>query len=549
MRVAAQWLHDRRGGVGVLVALAMPLLIGFAAFAVDLGSATLDSRRLQGIADAAAIAAAGDPDHADTLARASVASAGWSRAIAVTTRVGRYRRDPAVAVGARFVPGSAGADAVRVSLNATSPAFFATIFGSHGIAIGRAATATRQRLASLSIGTRLASVNGGLANAYLSALTGSSVALSAVSYDALAGADVDLFGFLGALNTSASLKAASFGEIAAARVTQGQALGALASALDARGNGSAAGAVRTLALTAPGRSLSLSALIDPGPYGAQATGGSGVARVNAMALVTALVQLASPTRQVALDLGASTGLSSSKVTLAVGERPQQSPWIAIGTDGSVVVRTAQARLYVDQQLTPAPLPGLLGTIGVRVPLFVELASGEARLTAIDCASAASAGVSVEARPSPGTAAIAALDPARLSDFSQPVALSPARLVDLAVVQVDGKATIDLGQAEPWQPLRFSAADIAAGTSRTVSSGTVVTSVAGSLAQRLTLSARVIGLPLPVGPLLSGVGSRVAAAAPGLDALLDLATGTLGVHVGQADVRVTGMRCGVGALVA
>ena len=38
-------------------------------------------------------------------------------------------------------------------------------------------------------------------------------------------------------------------------------------------------------------------------------------------------------------------------------------------------------------------------------------------------------------------------------------------------------------------------------------------------------------------------------APALDSLIDLVTDTIGVHYGQADVRVTGMRCGTPALVA
>ncbi|MBV8237496.1 MAG: hypothetical protein JO221_01875, partial [Sphingomonas sp.] len=51
-------LRDRRAGVGILIAAALPVVIGMAAFAVDLGAVQLDTRRLQGVADAAALAAA-----------------------------------------------------------------------------------------------------------------------------------------------------------------------------------------------------------------------------------------------------------------------------------------------------------------------------------------------------------------------------------------------------------------------------------------------------------------------------------------------------------
>ena len=537
-------------GLSVFAALSMPLMIGFTAFAVDIGSVTLDSRRLQGVADAAALAAANDPAHAQAGARAAVYASGWSRPIDVTARTGTYASDAAVPVASRFVAAPAAIDAVRVTTVVTSPTFFGRIFGQGGVAITRQATAVRERFASLSIGTRLAAVQGGVVNAYLSALTGSSVSLSAAGYDALAGADVDLFGYLDAFHTTANLSGADFNHLVAANVTQAQALSALASALDAGGRGTAASAIRTLAgQVTPSRSLALSALVDPGPYGGQAGGGTGVARVNALALVTTMLQLASPTRQVSFDAGASTGLASTRLTVAIGERPAQSPWIAIARNGTPIVRTAQARVYAETTLLPAPLPGLSGLLSVKLPVFVELASGEARLTAIDCATAGGRGVSVEARPSPGQAAIATVDTARLSDFTKPVPLSSARVVDTLLVDVDADARLDLGATEPWQPLRFTAAQIAAGTPQTVSSSTAVSGVAASLASHTTLTPRVLGLPIPVAPLLGAVTTQLAAVAPAIDSLLDVATGALGVHYGQADVRVTGMRCGVAALVA
>ncbi len=50
--------HDRKGGVTILLAGALFMLAGAATVAVDLGSVYLARRQLQGIADAAALAAA-----------------------------------------------------------------------------------------------------------------------------------------------------------------------------------------------------------------------------------------------------------------------------------------------------------------------------------------------------------------------------------------------------------------------------------------------------------------------------------------------------------
>src|SRR3546814_18532908 len=66
---------DTRAGVGMIVALAMPVAIGAAALAVDVGSATLATRKLQGVADAAALAAATDPAHAHTAAEREIGRA------------------------------------------------------------------------------------------------------------------------------------------------------------------------------------------------------------------------------------------------------------------------------------------------------------------------------------------------------------------------------------------------------------------------------------------------------------------------------------------
>ncbi|WEK41766.1 MAG: TadG family pilus assembly protein [Candidatus Sphingomonas colombiensis] len=215
-----------------------------------------------------------------------------------------YRADASIAAAARFTPASGSADAVRVELESTSPTFLAAIFGRHDIAIGRQAIAARQRYASFSIGSRLASLDGGLLNAYLSALTGSNVSLSVMDYRALAGADVDLFRYLPLLRTKAGLQAASFGDVLKSNVSTPQALDALASALSADGQPQAANAIKALLNMSGGRSISLAALIDAGPLAAQSEGGTGIAKVDALALTTAMLQLASPTRQVSLDLGA-----------------------------------------------------------------------------------------------------------------------------------------------------------------------------------------------------------------------------------------------------
>lgn len=543
---ARRLAHDRRGGTLLLVAIGLPVLIGMGAFAIDLGSATFETRRLQGIADGAALAAAADPANAQAAAQQVVTAAHWPRAVTVTVTTGTYTADPSVAPAQRFVPGAAAAGAVKVLLATPSPTYFARVFGQRSIAISRSAIAAEQRLAAFSIGSRLASVNGGLINSYLSALTGSSVSLSLLDYNALGSADVDLFGFLDALHTNAHITAADYQQILDTQVTTGQALNAVAAAANDAG---AAAALRTLASSAGNRTVKLGSLFDLGTYTHTSSGSAGVVTLNAMSLATAVLQLASPDRQVSFDAAAALpGIASTRVTIAIGQRPEQSPWVAITANGTPIIRTAQARLYTEATLTSTALPGVAGLVAVKLPVYVELASAEGRLSGITCGSADTRSVSIDARPNPGLAAIAALDPAKLSDFATPVPLSPAKLVHAALVDVSGSATIDTGAAEQWQTLRFDAADIAGGAAQTVESSTPVEGITASLVNKVALTVGVIGLPIPLTPLTKALGTTLQTVAPALDSLLGVATGTLGVHYGEADIRVTGMRCGAAALV-
>ena len=543
-------LHSRRGGAGLIVAAAMPVLIGATAFAVDIGAAMLESRQLQGAADAAALAAAADPSRADDLAQASLTTTHWPGVVTASAISGHYDADASIAPGDRFVAGASAANAARVTLSTPAPTYFARIFGFRSIALKRTATAAQINLASFSLGSRLAAVNGGIVNGYLSALTGSNLSLSVMDYNALASANVDLFGFLDALRTNASITAGSYQSALNSTVTTGQILSAAANVAEGNGDIAAATALRLLMAQSPNQSVSLASLIDPGLLGGQNEVGPGAAKVNVMDLITATLQTASPTRQVALDLGAGVpGLAATKVIVAIGERPEQSPWLAVTPDGTPILRTAQARIYAETTVGVS-LPGIGSLVSVKLPLYVEMASAEARLKSIDCSNGANRGVTVEARTGPASIAIGAIDSSKLQDFTTPLTVSKTPLVHALLVNVNGKAVVDLGAAETWQPMFFDAAQVANADIETVSSGSAVSGLAESLIRNLQLDVSVGGLiPLPIGPIVSALGSQLMLVAPALDSLIDLVTDTIGVHYGQADVRVTGMRCGTPALVA
>lgn len=391
-------------------------------------------------------------------------------------------------------------------------------------------------------------MNGGLLNGLLSGLTGSTINLSALDYAALLGADVDLLATLAALRTTANLTAVTYEDVLATSITRAQLLTAVASVLDGTQSG-AASALRALAQQVPSGTIRLADLVDAGVIGKQSSGGTGLIRLNVFQLASSALQLGGGARQVSIDLGAGLpGLASTRLTVAIGERPANSPMIAITDSGQPILRTAQTRVFLETQLANVGLPGLGTLVGIRLPILIELASAQARLGGIECNAGGNA-VTLQAAPSPGQVAIAAVDATRLQDFSTPLTLGTARLVDLPLVRVEGRAQIDLGAAEQWQSVRFDQAAITAGTWNTVRSGALTQGVAASLVSRMTLNAQLLGiLPIPLTGLVQAVGAQLALVAPALDGLINTLTGTLGIGIGEADVRVTGVRCGQPALV-
>jgi Flp pilus assembly protein TadG len=141
----ARSLRGERGAVLVMFVLFLPVLLGFAAFVLDIGHVFQLRRHLQASADAAALAAAQElpnTGNATTVANDYSASPG-----------GRNENSnlPEVATEVTF-PGSAGSK-VRVTQTARSRVFFASLFGYDGWDVSATAVASKTSTAG---GTPLA---------------------------------------------------------------------------------------------------------------------------------------------------------------------------------------------------------------------------------------------------------------------------------------------------------------------------------------------------------------------------------------------------------
>lgn len=548
-----QFGQDRRGSVAVISAGATIAIMGFAALSVDLGKVSVDRRRAQGVTDLAAIAAASDLARAARAAAATTTRNNLPGGTTVGVETGLYTPDAAVPAAHRFRPMTGpGANAARVTLDTESELLFARMLtGQRAMAIRTTATAATTSFASFAIGSRLLALDGGLLNNLLGALLGTSVSLSVMDYQALADARIDLFQFLPALAHRSRIEAATYDRLLASNVKLVDVVGAMA-ANTLGPAGAPTTASRALDQIAQGlrgttTTMPLSSLVNVGPYGAIPMGqapAAGVA-VSALDLATAAARIANGARQVEVALGVNLpGIATASLKLAIGERPVGTSWVTVGAIGASV-HTAQTRLILTVRL-----PGAGGIASVTLPLYVEIASATARLTAIQCGfpDASFSTMTLGVTPAVVDAWIGDVPAAQFTNFRTPPAAGAAALVDTALLKVTGRAHATVSNMAP-QPVTFSMTEIARRTKKTVGTSDLTRSLLTRLVSDLSLEVELLGLGLGLpGGVQGTVAGIVGAATPSIDQLLNQALGALGIGLGQADVWGLGLRCDGAVLV-
>lgn len=510
------------GGLGCLAA----------ALAVDAGSVALDARRLQGAADLAAMAAAADLSNAEATA-ALTADANARSLIDAQTTLGRYSPDVSIAVANRFVAGAADTNAVRVVVRGETPIYFgALILGRNSVVLTRTATAAIPDAprAGFTIGSRLASLDGGVANQVLGGLTGSSVSLTVFDYRALADADVNLLAFSDALATELGVTAGDYNGLLDRSVSAGRAL----KVVEGLAGTGADSALSRLSTAASGVNLKVGDLIGVETGAEDALAEALDAEVSALDLAMAMLEIGGKDRQVALDLGVRTGLASLTGSLAIGERPNSSAWMTARADRSMVVRTAQARLALNARTSQK----LSGLAQVNLPLVIELAASEARLDEAACGPKS---VTLGVRPGVARATIGKVS-GPLTNFKQPLTFQQATLLSVAgLVSITGSADVEVAD-KGFSPLTFNGSEIDAGTVKTVKTTQIADSLISSLLGRLDVDVAVAGLGIGLGGLASSLASLLAPIGPVLDAAINPLLDLLGLSFGEADLKVHGVRC-------
>ncbi len=590
-----QFAVCRKGSVAVITALFMLVIAAAAAMAIDSGSFFYQKRRLQSATDLAAIAAAANIGKAHEAAITTLAANGFPASVLQKVEIGTYdSAKPLTPVNLRFTPQTDGTgNAVRLTTQTTSAYIFGGIFQpsaanaataarcpssdsqssdpkclpgggnlpggggtggtSSGVKIRAQATAAQNPVASFAIGSRLLSVNGGILNAVLGGLLGSQLSLTVMDYQALANANIDLFAFSNALAARVHLTAVTYDQLLAANLKLPDILNAIVDTARANPNIGAGvpTALSAIAAAAPNKTASIAPLISYGPYGnlnAGASGPIGVA-VSALDLVSAVVQIANGTHQIeaVLDLNLPP-IATASLQLAIGERPVGSPFVAVGATGASV-HTAQTRLLLSVQILGSGQASL-----VKLPVYIELASGTAQLSSIQCTpgDVTTSAVTLGVTPAVVDAWIGDVSPAEFNNFSQAPSPGPATLLNvIGLATVTGKAHAAITNLSPT-PVTFSYQDIQNLTKKTTSTTDFLSSLLYNLIGGLQLQVNVLGLNL-LGGLLNGLGPLVAqilaTAILPIDSILSGLLQTLGVGLGQADTWVSGVHCGSSVLVS
>lgn len=533
-------LADEGGNVAIVTAALLLAGVGLAALAVDAGSLYLERRRDQGAVDLAAIVAAQDMDRAEAAALAMLRANGYAGAVDLEVIRGHYIAGLSVAPERRFTPGAEPFNAVKLKLKRTGRSYFTAAALAGPAETGVTALGLKAAQATFSVGSRLAGAHDGIANALLTALLGGSVSLSAGDYDALLSSQVTLGRLLNGLAVQLNAKAKTYADVLRASASVGDVLAVLAAVAGQQGDSGAEAALSALLSHTSARSIKvrLDHVIKLGSWGSvgvgQGTPGLDAA-VGALGLITGAAVVANGTRQVSFDLGSMPGVGEVRIDVAIGEPLSHSGWVSVGEAGSVL-RTSQIKLRLVAQIGGS---GLLAGTTIRLPIAVNATHATARLASIDCTAGGSSAV---VGVTPGVAEAWIGETAEPYAWGQPVGVASADLVRTSLISVKGAGDVVAGNLSE-ATLEFDQTDVDAGTVKSTDSSQIDAGLVSTLVSqsKLTVQAGGLGLTSPAAVQSAVEHALMTAAAP-LDAVVHTLLDTLGVHLGEADVRVYGIRC-------
>jgi uncharacterized membrane protein len=538
-------IHHHSGSIIVMVAIFLSIVFILAS-SIDIGYVFYMKRDLQKTADLAALAGAlqltttppaGNPTTCAATDTAVLAAIGNAQANGfattapnkmsntITVTCGRW--DPVVNVAQApnyFAAPIAGAklNAVKVVVVQTVPAFFG--LGQRTIS-GQAIASGSSPYATFSLGTGLLSVCSGtspLLNPLVNGLLGSNVCLSAVTYNGLLGSQVSLLQIINNLG----LNVGTLDQVLNTQVTLAQLINATIQALSpaqaASINVAELGNLTTGALG--GTLLKLGDILN-----VNAT--DGIAALSAQINVLDLINVG--TLQVAnknnlIDLGANIDLGAlGQVGLQL--KLIEPPQMGVGGVGATAT-SAQVRLALN-------VNALLGL--VNLPLFIDVAPGQAQLQSLQCTAPKNATFKIttgvaEVCLANGQTGMGA--PFSCPDVSKPA--NQVAVLPLVSLGINASLTSPDTSATLYPPPP-------AGVPPDGPSSKLVGSSLGAILGGILQPGTFVfgGLLSLLNPLLITLGTVLNPVLGAVGALLDTTFSLLGLGIGQSTLNLSSISCG------
>ncbi|KVN17657.1 MULTISPECIES: TadG family pilus assembly protein [unclassified Burkholderia] len=574
-----------RGSFAVVAAIWM--LVAIAALgAVDIGNVFFVRRDLQRVADVAALAGAQRMDdrcaQPNAAAAANASSNGFDPSAGgntLTVACGRW--DTQSNVGpSYFNTASTPLNAVQVTATQTVPYFFL----GPSRTVSATSTAKATNVDQFTIGTTLASLQGGLVNGVLNALLGTNLGLSALSYQALASTQIKVGDLMAAANVL------TVNELLATQVTAGQFVDLMLTALsrtqvvNANLQASVA-ALQAIAGANPGGGkFSLGGQSGgPGVFAlglsdTQAAADAKIDVLDALMVAAEVAAAGKPAVDVATKLQLAAGQGATLKLQVI-----EPPTIVIGEAGTdpktgawrTQANNAQIRLYVKVSLgttglSPtsallplAPLVSLVQNliqVDLSLPIALQVATGSAWLQSTSCAATAAASRATIV-VQPGLANLCVGNPPTDLSAQQtfacdaPATIASIGLANAPLLQV--KSAVALPAVVPKASaatLTFNGVTGDADDYQTTNSnavGSVISNALSGAAQSLTgpngLTLYVLQMPVPVGdalgPVVSVLLNLLGPVLGSLDQVVVPLLSLLGVQLGAATVHNLALTCG------
>ena len=456
---------------------------------------------------------------------------------------GSYVADRSVPTTERFRPGVTPYDAVRITKRQLGSFHLAKAFGKSDPFIQTQALARIKETASMSIGSRLLRIEDGILNRFLGAALGTELSLTAMDYDALLDTKITLGQLLDANGQQLGLTAGTYSEIIESDLTMDDFAKALRAnaGLSAPANRALSNLIRdndnmsqfTLSDMIDADALSLSG----GPVEDAVLG----VEVTALRALTAAALAASGEHQLEFGLALDQLRNASvDVVMAIGEKEKFLTGLSKGSEGSVA-ETAQTRLSLQAVIGGT---GLLSSSVLELPLVIEVATGKATLSEIDCdvKHPERSEATVKARPGLVSVHIGTPRSPLAEDFDADLDIVPATLLKVPTLEVKARGDVEIGNLRNTA-LTFTGTDIENNISKQVSTRDVAQSLTLSLLENTELEISVLGSTVRSRSLLeSTILSQASTLANPLDTIAANLLATMGVSVGEVDVRLHDIDC-------